>query len=109
MIIRETNEPINLTQAYKNDLKKFMDRNIDNLKSIATKCGFRLYADYYYRQTYVDYRNYETVLCCDFDSIYGKTSDIKKFDKELNKYFKKFDFRYFIEELPRVTRFCIYY
>ena len=100
-------ESKSIKEDYKNDLKKFADANKDKLNQLAQKNGFRLYNDYYYRKTTVD-REYITVLCFDFDEVNSK-ADIDKFERALDRYFGKFDYRYFLELLPRVKRICIYY
>ena len=96
-----------IKEDYKNDLKKFADANNDKLNQLAQKNGFRLYNDYYYTNTNID-GDYIPVLCFDFDEVNSK-ADIDKFEKALDKYFGKFDYRYFLELLPRVKRICIYY
>lgn len=100
-------ESKSIKEDYKNDLKKFADANKDKLNQLAQKNGFRLYNDYYYRNTTVD-RDYTSVLCFDFDELNSK-ADIDKFERALDRYFGKFDYRYFLELLPRVKRICIYY
>ena len=97
----------NLVEDYKNDLKKFADTNKDELGTIAYKNGYQLHYKPYYRPTTID-GDFTTVLCFDLDEVNNK-ADIDKLDKAFDKFFKKFDFRYFIEELPRVKRICIYY
>ena len=94
-------------EDYKDDLKKFADANKDELGTIAYKNGYQLHYKPYYRPTTID-GDFTTVICFDLDEVNNK-ADIDKLDKAFDKFFKKFDFRYFIEELPRVKRLCIYY
>ncbi len=103
--VRESKNGI--TEDYKNDLKKFADANKDELGTIAYKNGYQLHYKPYYRPTTID-GDFITVLCFDLDEVNSK-ADIDKLDKAFGKFFKNFDFRYFIEELPRVKRICIYY
>jgi hypothetical protein len=104
-------ESCDLTEDYKNDLKKFADANIDKFKSIANKCGYKFYNDSYYKETKTgnNSTDYNTVLCYDFYEIPRQDGDMNKFDKELNRYFKKFDFRYILDDLPNRKTLCIYY
>ena len=99
-------ESKSIKENCKDDLKKFADANKDKLSQIAQKNGFRLYNDYYCRNTTVD-RNYTSVLCFDFDEVNSK-ADVDKFERALDRYFNKFDCSYFLELLPRVKRICIY-
>ena len=96
-----------IKQAKRDYYKKYRDANKDKLNQLAQKNGFRLYNDYYYRNTTVD-RDYTSVLCFDFDEV-NANADIDKFERALDRYFGKVDYRYFLELLPRVKRICIYY
>lgn len=101
----------NITEDYKDDLKKFADANMDKLKSIANRCGYKFYNDSYYKETKTGNNSidYATALCYDFYEIPMQDGDMNKFDKELYKYFKKFDFRYILDDLPNRKTLCIYY
>ena len=104
-------EECNLKEDYKGDLKKFADSNMNKLKSIANKCGYKFYNDSYYKETKTgnNSTDYNTVLCYDFYEIPRQDGDMNKFEKELNKYFKKFDFRFILDDLPKRKTLCIYY
>ena len=105
--VRESTGRLHITEDYKDDLKKFADANKDELGTIAYKNGYQLHYKPYYRPTTID-GDFITVLCFDLDEVNNK-ADIDKLDRAFGKFFKNFDFRYFIEELPRVKRICIYY
>lgn len=104
-------EECNLKEDYEGDLKKFADANMDKIKSIANKCGYTFYKDSYYSATKTvnNSTEYDTVLCFDFYETPRQDGDMNKFEKELNKYFKKFDFRFILDDLPRRKTVCIYY
>ena len=102
-----------LKEDYKNDLKKFVDANFDELKTIGAKCGYRMYSNTYYTKSHVD-GEYTTVICIDCSPIdYGK-DDLGKFERLLNNFFKNFDFRFYLQEVYSKgnlgeVRLCIYY
>jgi hypothetical protein len=110
---RSTNKESTLKEDYKNDLKKFVDANFDEFKTIGAKCGYRLYSDTYYTKSHVD-GEYISVICIDCSPIDYRKDNLGKFERLLNKFFKNFDFRFYLQEIYSKgnlgeVRLCIYY
>lgn len=93
---------------YKDNLKNYANEIKDDLGTLVNKNGFRISYKPYTRPTNIN-GNYIPTVCFDIDEVVGKTADINKLDTALRKFFKGTEYKYIIEELPGITRICIYY
>lgn len=93
---------------YKDNLRNYANEIKDDLGTLANRNGFRMSYKPYTRPTNVN-GNYIPVVCFDLDEMFNKTANMNKLESAFTKFFKNTGYKYFIEELPGITRICIYY
>lgn len=109
MVIKISNhikEDVSDFKAYKDELANFANKVKADFGAIAYKNGYQMHYKPYFHPTSINGRYLPTV-CLDLDEVNYK-ADMNKLDKALRSYFRNLEYKFFIEELPRVKRICIY-